>query len=315
MVGQMPRPQLLGVVTERVPSEVHLLGLGRQPVERYTPEPDCSRWGHKEWRCQSAPRCRYCAGPHKSAQCLDKIKEDTKIPPRCCNCSTSPDQRLGDEPLLLSRCPSPVPAFLPHNWHFDYTCRVLTFATAHCYSAPCASKHSAPARQELPATDATHQLMAVVSALAAKVDNLSATVSGLSDEFVTFKNQQHTVCSGTSTVAPTLSPASSAQRGQGESKVCQHSLCDPPKKKDNAAGQCATAAAPSPRIPPSKGPHDNPRAPQGWPMLPLPQRASHLRQTVMRMLQVNGHWSATRRSAAPAQFQPGLPAPSQTRDI
>ncbi|MPD01154.1 hypothetical protein E2C01_096670 [Portunus trituberculatus] len=51
MVGQMPRPQLLGVVTGNVPSEVHLLGLGRQRVERYTPEPDlcrhCSRWGHK----------------------------------------------------------------------------------------------------------------------------------------------------------------------------------------------------------------------------------------------------------------------------
>ncbi|MPC83394.1 hypothetical protein E2C01_078103 [Portunus trituberculatus] len=83
MVGQMPRPQLLGVVTGKVPSEVHLLGLGRRRVERYTPEPDlcrhCSRWGYKEWRCQSAPRCRYCAG-------LDKIKECTKIPPRCCNC-------------------------------------------------------------------------------------------------------------------------------------------------------------------------------------------------------------------------------------
>ncbi|MPC97771.1 hypothetical protein E2C01_093103 [Portunus trituberculatus] len=30
--------------------------------------------------------------------------------------------------------------------------------------------------------------MAVVSALAAKVDNLSATVSGLSNEFAAFKN-------------------------------------------------------------------------------------------------------------------------------
>ncbi|XP_045127901.1 uncharacterized protein LOC123514239 [Portunus trituberculatus] len=90
MVGQMARPQLLGVVTGKVPSEVHLLGLGRRRVERYTPEPDlcrhCSRWRHKEWRCQSAPRCRYFAGPYKSAQCLDKIKEGTKIPPRCCNC-------------------------------------------------------------------------------------------------------------------------------------------------------------------------------------------------------------------------------------
>ncbi|MPC93989.1 hypothetical protein E2C01_089139 [Portunus trituberculatus] len=76
MVGQMPRSQLLGVVTGKVPSEVHLLGLGRRRMERYTPEPDlcrhCSRWGHKEWRCHQ--------------QCLDKIKEGTKIPPRCYNC-------------------------------------------------------------------------------------------------------------------------------------------------------------------------------------------------------------------------------------
>ncbi|MPC83555.1 hypothetical protein E2C01_078267 [Portunus trituberculatus] len=43
MVGQMPRPQLLGVVTGKVPSEVHLLGLGLRRVERYTPEPDLCR--------------------------------------------------------------------------------------------------------------------------------------------------------------------------------------------------------------------------------------------------------------------------------
>ncbi|XP_063875963.1 uncharacterized protein LOC135108973 [Scylla paramamosain] len=90
MVGQKPRPQLLGVVTGKVPSEVHLLGLRHRRAERYTPEADlchrCSCRGHKEWRCQSAPRCRYCAGSHKSVQCLDKIKEGTKIPARCCNC-------------------------------------------------------------------------------------------------------------------------------------------------------------------------------------------------------------------------------------
>ncbi|XP_045103037.1 protein VASP homolog [Portunus trituberculatus] len=119
--------------------------------------------------------------------------------------------------------------------------------------------------KELPATDATRQLMAVMSVLAAKVDNLSATVSGLSNEFAAFKSQQHTVCSGTSTVAPTPYPASGAQWGQGESDVYQHSLCDPPKKKDNAAGQCATAAAPSPRMDtptkPVKGAMRQPQSP------------------------------------------------------
>ncbi|MPC56155.1 hypothetical protein E2C01_050108 [Portunus trituberculatus] len=109
--------------------------------------------------------------------------------------------------------------------------------------------------------------MAVESALAAKVDNLSATVSGLSNEFADFKNQQHTVCSGTYNVAPTTSPVSGAQRGQRESDVCQHSLCDPPKKKENAAGQCATAVAPSPRMntptKPVKGSVRQPRSSSG----------------------------------------------------
>ncbi|MPC98613.1 hypothetical protein E2C01_093987 [Portunus trituberculatus] len=60
-------------------------------------------------------------------------------------------------------------------------------------------------------------------------------------------NQQHTVCSETSTVAPTPSLASGAQQGQGESAECQCSLY-PSKKKDNATGQCATAAAPTLRM-------------------------------------------------------------------
>ncbi|XP_045112505.1 predicted GPI-anchored protein 58 [Portunus trituberculatus] len=127
--------------------------------------------------------------------------------------------------------------------------------------------------QELPATDTAQQVMAVVSALAAKVDNLTATVSGLSTKFAAFKNQQHTVCSGTSTVAPTPSPASGAQQGQGESAVCQHSLCDPPKKKDNAAGQCAIAAAPTPRMDtpakPVKGSTRQLRSPSGMAPAPL----------------------------------------------
>ncbi|XP_045126272.1 predicted GPI-anchored protein 58 [Portunus trituberculatus] len=153
--------------------------------------------------------------------------------------------------------------------------------------------------------------MAVVSGLAAKVDNLSATVSGLSNEFATFKNQQHTVCSGTSPVAPTPSPASGAQWGQGERDVCQHSLCDPPKKKDNAAGQCATAAAPSPRMDtptkPVKGAMRQPRSPSGMaPASPASESKSP---------EADCDEDAARRSAVPAQIHPGLPAPSQTRDI
>ncbi|XP_045102607.1 predicted GPI-anchored protein 58 [Portunus trituberculatus] len=139
--------------------------------------------------------------------------------------------------------------------------------------------------------------MAVVSALAAKVDNLTATVSGLSTEFAAFKNQQHTVCSGTSTVAPTPSLASGAQQGQGESAVCQHSLCDPPKKKDNAAGQCATAAAPTPRMDtpakPVKGATQQPLSPSG--MAPAPP-ASESKSPVADCKKDNaGEWTLVSR--------------------
>ncbi|XP_050714967.1 uncharacterized protein LOC126997794 [Eriocheir sinensis] len=88
--GTAPRPQLLGAVVGHVPTEVHLLGVGRKAVEPYTAEPDicrhCCRWGHQEWRCRSAPRCRYCAGTHKSALCLQKIQAGTPVPRKCCNC-------------------------------------------------------------------------------------------------------------------------------------------------------------------------------------------------------------------------------------
>ncbi|MPC62356.1 hypothetical protein E2C01_056440 [Portunus trituberculatus] len=48
----------------------------------------------------------------------------------------------------------------------------------------------------------TQQLMAVVSTLSAKVDNLSTKVPAFTNEFAAFKNQQYTVCSGTSPSGP-----------------------------------------------------------------------------------------------------------------
>ncbi|MPC61502.1 hypothetical protein E2C01_055575 [Portunus trituberculatus] len=302
----------LGLVIEcpaKVPSEVHLLGLGRWHVEHYTPEPDlchhCSRWGHKEWRCQSATCCRYCASPHKSAQCLDKIKEGTKIPPCCRNCGGDhnahstlctvrprPQRKPATDEVSRSRlvfrqAPPPQtnawatkPSFsaaAPHLSQPSYPTTGTSTTPAVFPPLPQRTATVPPVppkivpqpgvTQELPATNSTQQLMAVVSTLAAKVDNLSATVSGLSNEFAAFKNQQHTVCSGTSPVAPTPSSASGAQRGQGESDVCQHSLWDPPKKKNNAAGQCATATTPSSRMDtptkPVKGATQQPWSPSG----------------------------------------------------
>ncbi|MPC35982.1 hypothetical protein E2C01_029422 [Portunus trituberculatus] len=92
MVGQMPRPQLLGVVTGKVPSEVHLLGLGRRLAGNT-----------RNGIASLSPRCRYCAVPYKAAQCLDKIKEGTKIPPRCCNCGGDHN----DQSILCTVRPRP----------------------------------------------------------------------------------------------------------------------------------------------------------------------------------------------------------------
>ncbi|KAK4318939.1 hypothetical protein Pmani_010082 [Petrolisthes manimaculis] len=89
-IGKTTRPQLLGAVMGNVPNEVHLVGLGRFRCELYVHEPDmcknCSRWGHQEWCCRTAPKCRYCAGNHKSTICSTKIQAGTFIPPKCCNC-------------------------------------------------------------------------------------------------------------------------------------------------------------------------------------------------------------------------------------
>ncbi|MPC93988.1 hypothetical protein E2C01_089138 [Portunus trituberculatus] len=118
--------------------------------------------------------------------------------------------------------------------------------------------------------------MAVVSALAAKVVNLTATVSGHSNEFAAFKNQQHTVCSGTSTVAPTPSPASGAQWGQGESD---------PVRPTQEKGQCWRAmcncrctltedGCPPPK--PVKKATRQPRSPSGMtPASPASESKSH----------------------------------------
>ncbi|XP_050724592.1 uncharacterized protein LOC127002552 [Eriocheir sinensis] len=106
--GTAPRPQLLGAVVGHVPTGVHLLGVGRKSVEPYTAEPDicrhCCRWGHQEWRCRSAPRCRYCAGTHKSALCLQRIQAGTPVPRKCCNCG-------GEHNAHYHSCPvKPIPS-------------------------------------------------------------------------------------------------------------------------------------------------------------------------------------------------------------
>lgn len=88
-VAKTPRPQLLGTVQGSIPENVWISGVGRKRVTLYI-WPDlcqrCSKWGHKEWRCWSSPRCRYCAGRHHSNECMKKIQKGVKFTPRCCNC-------------------------------------------------------------------------------------------------------------------------------------------------------------------------------------------------------------------------------------
>ena len=120
-VGNFNRPQLIGAVVGPIPKEVRLLGVGRCRVGPYTPEPDmcknCSRWGHQEWRCRSAPRCRYCAGTHSSSVCLRKIQDQVPVQRRCCNCN-------GDHNAHWHACPQkpkprrePAHAHHPHDGH------------------------------------------------------------------------------------------------------------------------------------------------------------------------------------------------------
>jgi len=48
---------------------------------------NCSKWGHGTRACpRDGPRCRYCALPHGSSECAEKISEGKIIPRKCVNC-------------------------------------------------------------------------------------------------------------------------------------------------------------------------------------------------------------------------------------
>ncbi|MPC64436.1 hypothetical protein E2C01_058552 [Portunus trituberculatus] len=170
--------------------------------------------------------------------------------------------------------------------------------------------------QELFATDPTQQLMAVVSTLAVKA-NLSATVSALNNEVAASKNQQHIVRSGTFPVAPTPSSVSGAKWDQGESDVCQQSLCNPPQEEDNAAGQCAGATAPSPRMDaptkPVKGATQQPRGPSE--MAPASPASESKSPEADRDENAAGEWTLVsckkRCCSSPTPAQTASPKPDQ----
>ncbi|XP_045103033.1 uncharacterized protein LOC123499297 [Portunus trituberculatus] len=106
--------------------------------------------------------------------------------------------------------------------------------------------------------------MAVVSALATKVDNLTATGSGLSTEFAAFKNQQHTpaVLNRAKERVPCVSIACATH----------------PRKRTRPQGNVQLLLHPHRGwIPPSsqsREPHDSPGASQGWPCSPASESKS-----------------------------------------
>ena len=47
----------------------------------------CSKWGHSYRGCpREAPRCMYCALPHLSKECAEKIAQKQVVPKKCVNC-------------------------------------------------------------------------------------------------------------------------------------------------------------------------------------------------------------------------------------
>ncbi|MPC67334.1 hypothetical protein E2C01_061508 [Portunus trituberculatus] len=167
VVAGEPCPQLLSLVEGAVPSSVHLHRLGRFRVGLYIPEPDlcghCCRFGHQNWKCKSAPRCRYFSGGRPSSTCL-KIRAGTRVVPLCCNCGSDHNAssrrcHAQSRPVRETQtpgttvCPSrvvfrPAPA-LQHNPWANGT----PSWTAPYYAAVVGAEGAAPALQAgVPAT-------------------------------------------------------------------------------------------------------------------------------------------------------------------
>ena len=80
----------VALVKGEVPDKVFITGAGYRWVAPYIEDPivclRCCRWGHRAWRCQNDPRCRFCARKHHSSVCAEKIKKGTIVARSCCNC-------------------------------------------------------------------------------------------------------------------------------------------------------------------------------------------------------------------------------------
>ena len=85
-----PKPQLIAWLKGNVPEKIFVPCLGYKKVAVFEEQEPlcfkCSRWGHRAYKCQYETRCRYCSKAHDSRECVQKIKENVKITPKCCNC-------------------------------------------------------------------------------------------------------------------------------------------------------------------------------------------------------------------------------------
>ena len=84
------KPQLIALIRGETPGRIFVPCIGYRKVAVYHENPilcfKCSKWGHMAFKCQNGYRCRYCSKNHDSTECGDKIKENIRITPKCCNC-------------------------------------------------------------------------------------------------------------------------------------------------------------------------------------------------------------------------------------
>ena len=85
-----PKPQLIAFLKGDVPEKIFVPCIGYKKVAVFEEQEPlcfkCSKWGHRAYKCQYETRCRYCSKSHDSTECFNKIKDNVKIVPKCCNC-------------------------------------------------------------------------------------------------------------------------------------------------------------------------------------------------------------------------------------
>ena len=97
------RSQVVALIQGEVPDRIFVTGIGYKYLAPYREPEDvclnCSRWGHRAWSCKADPRCRFCGKGHHSSSCRQKINENIRVMPRCCNCRGDHNARSWECPL------------------------------------------------------------------------------------------------------------------------------------------------------------------------------------------------------------------------